>query len=62
MAVGSLPVCHAQSALAAHQVKNALSTPSKPSACPVVIWLKDSAGSITLSSTMALMWVGKSAA
>ena len=29
---------------------------------PGVIWSKDRAGSITLSSTMARMWVGKSAA
>ncbi len=42
----------------AHQEKNALSAPSKPAACPAVIWSNDSAGSITLSRTMARMWVG----
>ncbi len=55
-------MCQAHAALALHQVKNALRVPSKPAACPAVIWLKESAGSMALSSTMALMWVGKSEA
>ena len=51
-----------QAGLPAHQVKNALSMPSKPAAWPCVIWSKESAGSMTLSSTMARMWVGNSEA
>ena len=60
--MGSPAGRHGQAALPAHQVKNASSMPSNPSACPWVIWLNDSAGSITLSSTIARMWVGNSAA
>ena len=60
--VGSPAGRHGQPVLPAHQVKNASSMLSKPSAWPWVIWSKVSAGSITLSSTMARMWVGNSAA
>ena len=57
-AVGSPVGRHEQAELAAHQAKNDCSTASKPSACPCVIWLNVSAGSMTLSSTMARTWVG----
>ncbi len=60
--VGSPAGRQGQLALPAHQVKNALSMDSKPTAWPWVIWVKVSAGSMTPSSTMALMWVGNSEA
>src|SRR6202040_3330600 len=47
--VGSPAGRQGQLALPAHQVKNALSMFSKPTAWPCVIWVKESEGSVTPS-------------